>query len=68
MMRFKVITEGQNRLNIAGLVEQYANSLWMPDHLTPDQRTEFVLDQFRRMVASELEMVEVEVEDGADFA
>ena len=51
MMRFKVTTEGQDRFNIAGLVEQFANSLWIPDHLTPDQRAEFVLDQFRRMVA-----------------
>jgi hypothetical protein len=31
----------------------------VPTHLTPDQAREFVLDQFKRAVTADLEMLEV---------
>ena len=37
---------------------------WIPTHYLPHEATEFVLDQFRRMVQSELELLVVEAQEG----
>ena len=60
MRRFIVRTEGQNRLGLRELCEQYANDQWVADHLTLEQAAESVLDCFKRAVQQELELLEVE--------
>lgn len=56
-MRFKVTTEGPDRLGLRQLAETFANDQWLPARLTPKQAEEIVLDQFRRAVAMELELL-----------
>ena len=58
-MKFVVKTEGRRSLNLLGLAEEFANSQWIPAHYSAEQAAEFVLDQFKRTVAEELEMIEV---------
>jgi hypothetical protein len=58
-MHFIVTTEGRDSLGLRQLLEVFANGQWVPDHYTPEQAAEFVLDQFKRTVASELELLVV---------
>lgn len=60
MRRFIVTTEGENRLGFRELCEEYANDQWLAAHMTPEQAAESVLDQFKRAVRGELELLEVE--------
>jgi hypothetical protein len=56
-MLFIVTTEGRDSLGLRQLAENFANAQWVPEHYTSDQAAEFVLDQFKRTVAMELEML-----------
>jgi hypothetical protein len=58
-MQFTVTTEGRDNLGLRQLAEDFANQQWVPDHYTPEQATEFALDQFKRTVLSELELLVV---------
>jgi hypothetical protein len=60
-MKFFVASEKPGPLRIHELLEQHANSLWIPDHPTPEQASSFVLDHFRRQVETELKMVKIDV-------
>jgi hypothetical protein len=55
-MTFTVNTEKPGPLNIAQLLEQHANNLWVPTHLTPEQAAAFVLEHFRKQVEKELKL------------
>jgi hypothetical protein len=56
-MQFAVSTEGRDLLGLRQIAENFANQQWVPDHYTPGQAAEFVLDQFKRTVAMELELL-----------
>ena len=58
-MKFNVITEARETLCLRQICEDFVNNLWVPSHYLPEQAEEFALDQFRRAVAAELEMLEV---------
>ena len=58
-MQFTVTTEGRDSLGLRQLAEDFASRQWVPDHYTPEQAAEFVLDQFKRTVAVELELLVV---------
>ena len=58
MRRFIAKTEGQNRLGLRELCEQYANDQWVADHMTAEQAAESMLDCFRRAMVQELELLE----------
>jgi len=63
MRRFIVTTEGQNRLGLRELCQQFANEQWVAAHMTPEQAAESVLDTLKRAVRAELELLEVRCED-----
>lgn len=63
MRRFVVTTEGQNRLGLRKICEQFANDQWSAAHMTPEQAADALLDQFRRAVLQELELLQVECKD-----
>lgn len=52
-------TEGQNRLGLRELCESFCNDQWIAAHMTPEQAAESVLEQFKRTVLAELQMLEV---------
>ena len=58
-MHFTVTTEGRDALGLRQICENFANAQWVPSHCTPEQMAAFVLDQFKRTVASELELIVV---------
>ena len=60
-MKFRVSTEGQDKLGLRELCEKHVNDLWIPNHLLPHEAVDFALDHFKRMVVGELEMLVVEV-------
>ena len=60
MRVFCVSTEGQNRLGLRELCERYVNEQWYAAHMTPEQAAESLLDQFKRAVRAELEMLAIE--------
>jgi hypothetical protein len=62
MRRFTVSSEGSSRLGLRELCQRFADNLWVPDHLTDEQAAAFALDQFRRTVLAELEMLGVSCE------
>ena len=56
---FTVHSDGPDRTGLCAFAQAYVDQLWIPTHYTPDQAREFVLDQFKRAVAADLEMLEV---------
>ena len=61
MPGFAVASAGRNILNLRAMVEEFANRLWVPAHISPEEASAFVRDQFRRTVESELQMLEITV-------
>ena len=59
MRRFTVTTEGQNALGLRELCEAYCHDQWLAAHMTAEQAADSVLDQFKRAVRAELELLEV---------
>jgi hypothetical protein len=60
-MRFRVTAEGQNRLGLAELFERFAREQWPAGHMLPHEAAESMLDAFKRAVAGELELLEIDV-------
>jgi hypothetical protein len=60
MIRFEVTTVGRDSLGMRKLCAEYVEGLWLPDHATPEQRAAMALDQFRRAVEQELQMLVVQ--------
>ena len=57
--RFLAITDGRNRLGLKELCQQFIDELRMPTCLTKDEAAQYMLDLFKRSVASELELLDV---------
>jgi hypothetical protein len=64
-MQYKVETDGQNRLGLDEVCRQFADSLWLPTHVTHDEAAEIALDLFKRTVAGELELLRVTANQAA---
>jgi hypothetical protein len=62
MQQFTVTSEGNNRLGLRELCQRFTGELWVPVHLNDKQAAAFPLDQFRRTVLAELEMLDVSCE------
>jgi hypothetical protein len=58
-MRFTAKSTGPDSLSLAALLEKFANEQWLADHYTPEQAAAFILDRFKRRIASDLEMIEL---------
>lgn len=58
-MQFHVTITGSDPHGLRDLLERYAHELWIPDHYTNEEKAAFVLDQFKRSVASRLEALSV---------
>ncbi len=56
---FTVHSAGPDRTRMVAFAQRYIDELWIPTHLSSDQARAFVLDQFRRAVAADLELLEV---------
>jgi hypothetical protein len=56
--RVVVTTKGQDRLGLRALCERYMNDRWYAAHMTDKQAVEALLDQFKRAVAGELELLD----------
>jgi len=63
MRTFTVTTEGQNRLGLRELCQRYVDEQWVAAHMTDEQAAESLLDQFKRTVGAELELLTVETND-----
>ncbi len=59
---FKATTERTNKLGLRAVLERYANDQWLPDY-DDEQRTEIVLDQFKRQVQLELTLLVLEIDE-----
>lgn len=59
-MQFKVTTDGIDRLGLVEIRQRFADQQWLPAHMLPHEATECVLDAFKRTVAGELELLQVE--------
>jgi len=60
MRTFAVATEGANRLGLRELCQRYVDDQWHAAHMTDEQAAESLLDQFKRAVRAELELLTVE--------
>ncbi len=58
-MRFAARSLGDDRLGLAKLLETFANDQWLPAHCTAEQAKAIVLDQFKRRIAHDLELIEL---------
>jgi hypothetical protein len=66
MMRtFHATTAGQNRRRLCELLQTYADEQWVAAHMTPEQAAQSVLDAFKRTVAGELELLQLECRETA---
>ena len=62
MLKFAASTAGSNALNLPKIIEDFANRQWIPAHMTQEQAIEFVVDQFKRTLDSEAQLVEISCE------
>ena len=60
---FNFTTEGQNRLGLRELCQQFADEQWVAVHLPADQAAESVLRELKRAVRAELELLEVRCQE-----
>ena len=58
MRTYIVTTEGQNRLGLRELCERYVNDQWFAAHASDELAAEALLEQFKRAVRQELELLE----------
>ena len=63
-VEFIVTTEGPDRLGLRDLCQRFADERWTAGHMTPEQAAESVLDEFKRAVRQELELLQVEGVEG----
>lgn len=61
MRTFVVTTDGRDRLGLRELCERYVNDQWFAAHATDELAAEALLEQFRRAVKAELELLDVRV-------
>ena len=61
--QFVAHTEGTNSLGLRELCQRYCDERWVANHMTPKQAAESVLDEFKRAVRQELELLEVKCVD-----
>ena len=59
-MPYVAKTTGPDTLGLRSILEDFADRQWIPDHLDSEQRADWILDQFRRTVRAEVEMLGVE--------
>ena len=59
MKRLIATTEGENKLGLRELLQRYVDDQWTADHYTDEQRAEILLDQFKRAILSELELLDL---------
>lgn len=59
MRTFTVTTEGENHLELRELCQRYVEEQWIAAHMTDEQAAESLLDQFKRAVRAELELLTV---------
>jgi hypothetical protein len=64
MRRFIVRTEGSNNRGLRELCQRYCDERWVAAQLTPEQAAESVLDEFKKAIRQELELLEVECVEG----
>lgn len=58
---FVASTEGENRLGLCELCQDYIDEQWLAAHMTNEQAVESLLDQFKRAVKAELELLDIRV-------
>jgi hypothetical protein len=61
MRTFTVTTEGQDKLGLRAVAEAYINDQWFAAHASDELAAEALLDQFKRAVRQELELLNVQV-------
>jgi len=54
-------TAGSDKWALREILQDYIDDQWTADHYTDEQRCEILLDQFKRAMAAELEMLSIEV-------
>jgi hypothetical protein len=59
MRRFIATSEGNRLPGFAEMCQRFCDEQWIADHLTDEQAAASVLDQFRRALAAELELLDV---------
>ena len=54
------LTAEENRLGLRELCQRHVDDQWVAAHMTDEQAAESLLDQFKRAVRAELELLAVE--------
>jgi hypothetical protein len=61
---FVARTEGQNHLGLRDLCQRYCDERWFAAHMKTGQAADSLLDEFKKAVRQELELLEVECVEG----
>ena len=56
---FRAVHHGDDKLGLAPLLEAFANDQWIGEHYTDEQAVKAIVDRFGRLVAQEMELVEL---------
>ncbi|MEM1228060.1 MAG: hypothetical protein AAGJ40_20410 [Planctomycetota bacterium] len=48
-----------DRLGLAAMLEAYANDQWVAEHLSAEETARVILDRFGRLVAQEMQLIEL---------
>ena len=66
MLKFSATSAGSDTLNLPRMLEDFANRQWIPAHMTQEQAIAFVVDQFKRTLYNESQLVEISCEAFSD--
>ena len=58
-MKFKASTNGVDKFALTDALQWFADDFWLPDHATPEQAPEIIMDAFRRKVVGQLELLDL---------
>lgn len=59
--QFQITHHGEDKLGMREILQRYADDQWFAEHYTSKQAADALLDRFKRVIAAELELIEVEV-------
>jgi len=58
-MKFEAVTDGVDKFALSDALQWFADDFWLPGHVTPEQASEIILEAFKRKVAGQRELLEL---------
>lgn len=62
-MNFKATSNGKDEFLMSQTLQKFADEFWVPQHVTRERAAEIILGAFKRKIAGELKLLDLDTED-----